>query len=102
VVTIQFPLDRCPLHKESTTLSIGLGKEERGLSLEIAFPGSARARLLARGCGSGPEGGWQVGRQQLSEDYFMVIDLSHSLENTSKHFSEVFSLNLLRSNVFIN
>lgn len=46
VVAIQFPLDRCPLHKESITLSSLLGKEETGLGMETAWTCSAQPGCL--------------------------------------------------------
>lgn len=100
-MAIQFPLDRCPLHKESITLSSLFGKEEAGLGIETAWTGSAEAGcLLRRTEASRRYEGKAVVCQQLLEENSMFTDPSDSLQNTSKHFTDIVSFILPQSHVF--
>lgn len=62
VVTIQFRLDRCPLHKTSSTISSLVGRgEDRGLGMENTLPLLLYPRSLIN-CTETSEGKWQYGQ----------------------------------------
>lgn len=74
------------------------GRTGHGNGTDLFCP----TRLRTRSDGGKPEGVWQVGCQQLSEENSMFIDPSNPLQNTSEHFSDIVSFIVPRSHVFKN
>lgn len=95
VVTIQFPLDRWSLHKESITVSSLSAKRRVDGARELHLPVLLNqvASWVAQG----------TGRMAAAlRGVFVFMAPSSPLQHTSTHASDAVSFTLLGSNVFPN